>query len=62
VLVARSVKELEKMILAKLTEPDVEQSARQKFIQSMFSETLDGKAGGRVAQTLIHLAGKKNEK
>ena len=56
VMIARSVKDLAKMIDRGLTNPLEQSEARRQFIQSMFNGTLDGLAGRRVAERLVDLA------
>jgi hypothetical protein len=59
VRVARSLDELRDLIRRGLAEPDRDGPQRRAFIQQMFDGTLDGKAGRRVAETLIGLAGRR---
>lgn len=56
VMVARSLEDLKTMILRGLNQPEADHVARQRFIQSMFGDVLDGKAGERIALTLTSCA------
>lgn len=59
VMVARSSEELKKFIVRGLTQPEGDSTARQAFVQLFFEGTADGKAGRRVAERLLELAGRK---
>jgi hypothetical protein len=54
--VARSVDEMRRMIIGGLARPETERTARQSFIQRVFGDTLDGRAGERIARRLLTLA------
>ncbi len=56
VMLARSYKDMRAMIQRGLTEPDADREKRRSFIQGRFDCQLDGKAGQRVAETLVALA------
>lgn len=55
-MVARSMEDMRNMLLRGLHEPQADSSKRRQFIQSMFGDTLDGRSGERVAETLLNLA------
>jgi len=54
-MVARSVEDMRNMLLRGLCEPQVDSTIRQRFIKTMFGDTLDGQCGRRVAETLLDL-------
>ena len=56
VMLARSMDDLYAMIHRGLTQPETDSHARQRFISAFFDDRLDGKAGIRVASTLLDLA------
>lgn len=55
-MVARSLDDLKAMILRGLSQPEADRPAQQRFLQSFFGDTLDGKSGQRVAEELLRLA------
>jgi hypothetical protein len=55
VMVARSIEDLHRMVIRGLTEPEADRQAQDSFIKKMFDNTLDGKSGQRVAETLLSL-------
>jgi glycosyltransferase involved in cell wall biosynthesis len=61
-MIARSLDDLKAMILRGLSQPEADLPAQKKFLQGFFDDTLDGKAGERVAHELIRLAKSKYEK
>ena len=60
-MVARSLDELKAMIQRGLEQPEADRLAQEKFLQSFFGNTLDGKSGQRVANELLRLATQAQE-
>lgn len=60
-MVARSLDDLYTMILRGLSEPEADRPAQQRFLQTFFGGTLDGKSGQRVAEELLRLARENRE-
>ncbi len=56
VMVARSVADLEQMIVRGLKHPEADREARNRFIHDMFGEVLDANSGKRVAECIIELS------
>jgi len=56
VMVARSIDDMRRMLIRGLTQPEADSERRRTFIRSMFGDTLDGRSGLRVAETLVALA------
>jgi hypothetical protein len=56
VRVAWTEEEMRELLIEGLTRPEAGRAERQKFIRQMFGDTLDGKSGSRIAQTLLRLA------
>jgi hypothetical protein len=56
VMVAYSTDDMQKMITRGLAEPGKSSASRERFLQNFFGETLDGKAGKRVAEQLLQLS------
>jgi len=56
VMVARSPDDLEAMIVRSLRDPGELHTERMCFRRQMFGDTLDGKCGSRVAETLAEIA------
>ncbi|MCI0393981.1 MAG: hypothetical protein L0332_03320 [Chloroflexi bacterium] len=56
VMVAWSPKEMGDHLIHGLSQPQAGSQQRQQFIRQMFGDTLDGQAGRRVAEQLVHLA------
>jgi hypothetical protein len=55
-MVARSTDELRTMIERGLNDPDADHDPRKRLMDGIFGDLLDGKAGRRVADTLVRLA------
>jgi hypothetical protein len=55
-MVARSEKDMERMLIKSLTQPLALKPCQDKFMKAMFDGTADGNAGRRVAETLVQLA------
>lgn len=53
VMVARSAKDMARMLRRGLTRPDVDSVLRHRFLEATFDGLLDGKAGIRVAERLL---------
>ena len=62
VSVAWTEDEMRDLLIGGLTEPDKDSHKRKAFIRTMFGDTLDGKSGARVAETLLRLAGHRENK
>lgn len=62
VMVARSLDDLKSMILRGIEQPNADQLAQQRFLETFFGNTLDGKSGQRVAHELLRLAQIDHEK
>jgi len=58
-MIARSMDDLKAMILRGLEHPEADLPAQRKFLQTFFGNTLDGKAGERVANILLEISKKK---
>jgi hypothetical protein len=58
-MIARSLDDLKAMILRGLSQPKADLPAQKKILQDFFGDTLDGKAGERIANQLIALAKEK---
>jgi hypothetical protein len=56
VMVARSLEDLKAMIRRGLEEPEADHPAQERFLQTFFGHTLDGKSGQRVANLLLEIA------
>lgn len=56
VMVARSEKDMQEMLIKGLTKPKVDSKKRGHFIKKMFHNTLDGNSGKRVARCLLKLS------
>lgn len=56
VMVARSPQDMQNMLFRGLAHPDVDSAVRKRFLEQMFGDMLDGRAGTRVAQRLLALA------
>lgn len=56
VKVAYSEEALHELIINGLQNPQEQKEQREKFLRSMFGDTLDGKSGSRVSEVLINLA------
>lgn len=54
--VAYSAEELRTHLQHGLTQPETDSAARRRFIREVFGDTLDGRSGKRVAETLLALA------
>jgi hypothetical protein len=59
VSVAWTEGEMRGLLIECLAEPQRNSDKRRAFLRTMFGETLDGKSGARVAQTLLRLAGRQ---
>lgn len=59
ITVVQSEHEMRDAILKCLTQPEAGREERRQLIKSMFNGSLDGKAGLRVAERLISLAGRR---
>ena len=59
VSVAWTESEMRGLLIECLAEPQRNSEKRRAFLRTMFGETLDGKSGARVAQTLLLLAGRQ---
>ena len=57
-LVARSEEDMRRLLKEGLTNPKVGSESQRRFMREMFNGTLDGGCGRRVAETLLHLAGR----
>lgn len=55
-MVAASDEDLERMIHRGLTRPKADSETRREFLEDFFGDLLDGRAGSRVAETLLGLA------
>ena len=56
VMVARSVEDMRRFIRRGIEQPDADSDKRTELLDSMFGSMLDGRAGERVAETLLRLA------
>lgn len=61
VMVARSLTDLQAMILRGLSQPEADRPAQQRFLKTFFGDTLDGCSGVRVAETLLRIAKEPHE-
>jgi oligoribonuclease (3'-5' exoribonuclease) len=55
-MVAQSEDDLAKMLVRGLTQPELDQTARRRFVSEFFGPTGDGQSGCRVAEVLLKLA------
>lgn len=55
-MVAQSEDDMRRMLIQGLTEQGAGSRERERFIQEFFGSTADGRAGARVAETLLRLA------
>ena len=55
-MVARSSDDLRAMLRRGLTDPEADTVARRRFLDEMFGDLLDGRAGQRIAEWLLALA------
>ena len=55
-MVAESGDDMRRILIRGLTRPEVDSEARKTFVSDFFGFTADGKAGQRVAETLLNLA------
>ncbi|HKQ75578.1 MAG TPA: hypothetical protein VJ810_17910 [Blastocatellia bacterium] len=58
--VAWTEDEMRRLLIEGLTEPHKDSHKRREFVRTMFGDSLDGKSGARVAQTLLRLCGRAN--
>jgi hypothetical protein len=58
-MVAKSETDMEEMLVKGLTQPLALKPCQDKFMNAMFNGTSDGRAGRRVAETLLQLASLK---
>lgn len=56
--IARSMQELENYLIQEYHHPDNNHLKRKDFIEEFLGNTLDGKSGERVAETLLNIANK----
>lgn len=56
VMVARSVEDMRRFIRRGLEVPEADRTERKALLESMFGPMLDGRAGERIAETLLRLA------
>ncbi len=56
VMVARAPEDMAGLLLRGLREPDADSPKRQTYMREVFGNTLDGRSGQRVAETLVRLA------
>lgn len=56
VMVTRSSEDMKTMLQRGLSSPEADREPRRAFLEGMFGETLDGRSGRRVAETLLRLA------
>lgn len=60
-MVARSADDMRRMLHRGLSDPGADSHRRRDFLQQMFGELLDGRAGRRVAEHLLNIARRHRE-